>query len=105
MRVVVLAWSLPWSACPMRMEKNGMASVIMMAAPMMPVITRRRATRAAQRAQSPVGSASTNWPARTARRCARGSTFRPRKLSKAGNSVTDAAMVSATAIAVPMANP
>ena len=46
-----------------------------------------------------------NCPARTARRCLRGSTFRPSSESSAGSKVRDAAIVRPTATAAPIAMP
>jgi hypothetical protein len=63
------------------------------------------ATRFDHRDQSPRAWNSSNWPARTARRWARGSTFSPSRLSSAGSNVTEAIIVRLTAIAVPMARP
>jgi hypothetical protein len=105
LRVVVPAGSLPWSACPIRIEKNGIAIAMMSTAAPMPSGKRRLATTSDQRAHAPTLVLGTNVPSLMARRCLRGSTFSPRKLSSAGSRVSEATIVRHTATATPIAMP
>ena len=107
MRVVVLAGSLPASEEPSRIERNGIAGRITST----PVATAANAAGLAS-ASSPssaptrrTSSVLRSRPSRTALRSRRRNTKRPKKPSRAGNSVRAEITVNDTAIVAATATP
>ena len=105
MRVVVLAGSLPASEEPSRIERNGIARITST-----PVATAANAAgrfciKPVQRAHTADSSVLRSRPSRTALRSRRRNTKRPKKPSRAGNSVRAEITVNDTAIVAATATP
>ena len=105
MRVVELAGSLPASAEPRRIEKNGIASTTMINVATPAIAAGRFWITSAHRAQRGDSSVTRCLPSRSARRSRRRGTHLPSSPSSAGSSVSAASTVNATAIAAAIATP
>jgi len=103
--VVEPAGSLPESAEPRRIEKNGIAIRIMAPAETAANAPGRFCIQPVQRAQAGDSSVTVNRVSRSARRSRRRGTRPPKKPSSAGSSVSAARTVNATAIAAATATP
>ena len=103
--MVEFAGSLPESAEPRRIEKNGIAITTITPAAIAANNAGRACIQPIQRAQPGDSSVTAKRPSRSARRSRRRRTSRPNKPSKAGSSVSAATTVNETAIAAAIAMP
>ena len=103
--MVVLVGSVPASAEPRRIEKNGTAITIITSAATPATSAGRRRTHAVQRAHTGDSALSVKSPAFRRRRSRRPGTRPPRMPSSAGSSDSAASIVKATVTAAATATP
>ncbi len=97
--------SLPASAEPRRIDRNGIASRSMISVAPVANSSGRRCSRSLQRAQRGDSSVVRSTPSPSLRRSRRRSTFVPKKPSSAGSSVSAAITVNSTATEAATATP